>query len=265
MSRIQQWVAGTVVAVIAIVAAGWFLAVAPQKQKVTSLASQAATQEQSNSKLRTNLAVLTSQMQAVPSEQADVAAIAQRIPSEPNIPNYVRALTAAAQQAGVELVSIAPSAPQAVTIAAAPVAVAPAQADATTAASKSAAPSAVGAAVAPAAAPVSLQTIPVSLSVQGGYFQIQQFIAALEKLPRTTIVDGIALAPVPALKAPAAASASAAPTNTAWKALGATITLNVFTNSSDTFTVPAAPAQASGASIPGAATASPSPSASASN
>src|SRR5450755_4119500 len=266
MSRIQQWVAGTVVAVIAIVAAGWFLAISPQKHKVTSLASQAAAQEQTNSKLRTNLAVLTSQMQDVPSEQADVAAVAQRIPTDPDMPNYVRALTAAAQQAGVELVSISPSAPSAVVLPAAVAPVSTAVDGASAAPSKAPAESdAAAAPAAPAVAPVSLQTITVSLSVQGGYFQLQQFTAALEKLSRSTVVSSIALAPGTPLKAPALATGAVAPTNTIWKSLSAAYTISVFMNSSETFTVPAAPAQASGASIPGAATASPSPSASASN
>jgi Tfp pilus assembly protein PilO len=264
MSRIQQWVAGTVVAIIAIVAAGWFLAIAPQKQKVKSLASQAASQEQENSKLRTNLAVLTSQMQAVPSEQAAVAAVGQRIPTNPDMPSYIRALTAAAQQTGVELVSISPGAPVAVAV---PVAAVPASTaqdgvSASSAPSHAAAPNA-GAAPAPAAA--SLQTISVNLSVQGGYFQIQQFVAALQKLTRSTVVSSLALAPGTALKSPALATGAVASTATAWKSLQATVAVSVFMNSSDTFTVPVAPAQVAGAPIPSAAAASPSPSASASN
>jgi Tfp pilus assembly protein PilO len=266
MSRIQQWVAGTVAVVIAIVAAGWFLAIAPQRHRVTSLASQAAAQEQGNSKLRTNLAVLTSQMQDVTSEQADIAATAQRIPANPDMPDYVRALTAAAQQAGVELVSISPSTPAAVALPAVAVPVARASDEAS--AASSTAPAQSGGTAAPAAPvvpPVSLQTISLSLSVQGGYVQIQQFTAALEKMSRSTVVSSIALAPGTPLKAPALATGAVTSTTTAWKSLQATIVLNVFMNSSATFTVPTAPAQAPGAAIPSAATASPSPSASASN
>jgi Tfp pilus assembly protein PilO len=259
MSRIQQWIAGTVVAVLAIVAAGWFLAIAPQKHKVSNLGSQATQQEQNNSGLRTRLAQLTTAQQAVPSEQAEVAAITQKIPSDPAMPSYVRALTVIAQKAGVELVSIAPGGPVAVTVAA------PAVAAPAAAATPSAAPSA---AAAPAAAvpPVSLQSISVSLTVQGGYFQIQQFTAALQTLARTTVVSTVALAPAGALKK--VTQASSAPTPPAWKSLGASITLSVFMNSSDTFAIPAAPAQASGVSVPGAAAASAAPaqpSASASN
>jgi Tfp pilus assembly protein PilO len=249
MSRIQQWMAGTVVAVIVIVAAGWFAAIAPQKHKVSNLGSQASQQEQTNSGLRTRLAQLTAAQQAVPSEQAEVAAITQKIPSDPAMPSYVRALTVIAQQTGVELISIAPGAPAAVSIAAAAVAAAPAPS-----ASPSASSSAAAVPAAPAAPAVSLQAISVGLNVQGGYFQIQQFVAALQKLPRTTVVGSVALAPTAPLKK--VTQPSSAPTPAPWKSLGGAITVDVFMNSSDTFAVPAVPAQASVASVPGAAAAS---------
>ncbi len=189
MSRIQQWIAGTVVAVLVIVAAGWFLAIAPQKHKVSNLGSQANAQEQTNSGLRTRLTTLKVARDAVPSEQAEVAAITQKIPNDPAMPNYVRALTVIAQKTGVELVSIAPGAPTPVSVAA------PVVPAATAAAAPSVAPSTAAAAPAVALPAVSLQAITVSLSVQGGYFQIQQFTDALQKLARTTVVSALAIAP----------------------------------------------------------------------
>jgi Tfp pilus assembly protein PilO len=260
MSRIQQWIAGTVVAVVVIAAAGWFLAIAPQKHKVSNLGSQANTQEQTNSGLRTRLSTLKVARDAVPSEQAEVAAITQKIPNDPAMPSYVRALTVIAAKSGVELISIAPGAPAPVSIAAPVVAAAP-----TAAATPSMAPSTAVAAPAVAVPAVSLQAITVSLNVQGGYFQIQQFTDALEKLGRTTVVSALSIAPSGALKK--VTQPTSAPTPPAYKSLGATITLSVFMNSSDTFATPAAPAQASGATAPGAAAASAAalPSASTSN
>lgn len=246
MSRIQQWMAGTVVALLVIVAAGWFLAISPQKHKVSSLGAQSAGQEQINSGLRVKLSTLTAQMSAVPSEEAAVAAITQRIPNSPNMPDYVRALTTIAGQTGVELVSIAPAVPAAVAVPAA--AIAPAAA-----ATPSASATAVQAA--PAAPAVSLQAIPVALTVQGGYFQIQQFTAALQRLSRSTVLTTVAIAPAGQLKAPK----TPPPPSDAYKSLQAQITVDVFMNSSTAFAVPAAPAQASGASVPGAAVASAAP------
>jgi Tfp pilus assembly protein PilO len=256
MSRIQQWIAGTVVALLLIVAAGWFLAISPQKHKASSLGAQSAAQEQTNSGLRTKLSVLTAQMSAVPAEEASVAAVTQRIPTDPDLPGYVRALTTIAGQTGVELVSIAPAVPAAVTVAA------PVVAAAAATPSASASPAVVQAA--PAAAAASLQSIAVSLTVQGGYFQIQQFTAALQRLARSTVLTSVSIAPGSPLKTPK----TAPPPSDAYKTLQAAISVDVFMNSSAIFATPAAPAPASGATVPGAAAASAapvSPSASTSN
>jgi Tfp pilus assembly protein PilO len=265
MSRIQQWVAGTVVAVLAIVAAGWFLAIAPQKHKASSVGSQAASEEQSNAGLRNRVTALTAQMSAVPAEEASVAAIAAKIPADPELPSYVRALSTIASQTGVDLISISPGVPTAVAVAAATVAPAPVASGAATA---SAAPAA-----APAPSPASLQAISIGVDVEGGYFQIQQFTAALQRLARSTVVTTLALVPAPPLTAAAAPSAAAAAPSNAWKSLEATITVSVFMNTSTPFTAipvpsPAAAVPTAGAGASGSATPllpSAAPSASASN
>jgi Tfp pilus assembly protein PilO len=251
MTRIQQWAAGTVVALLLIVAAGWFLAIAPQKHKVSSLGAQSAAQEQTNNGLHVKLAELTAQMSAVPSEEAAVAAVTAKIPNDPAMPDYVRTLTTIASQTGVELVSIAPGVPAAVTV---PVAAAPV---ATTSASPSAAATTAAPVAAAAAPAASLQSIAVELQVQGGYFQIQQFTAALQRLARSTIVTSIAIVPGGQLKAPK----TPPPASDAYKSLTAAISVDVFMNSSDAFAVPAAPSQALAATVPGAAVASAAPAA----
>jgi Tfp pilus assembly protein PilO len=263
MTRIQQWLAGTVVAVVVIVAAGWFVAIAPQKHKAASVNSQAASQEQSNDGLRNRVTALTAQMSAVPAEEASVAAVAAKIPADPELPAYVRALTTAASQTGVELVSISPGIPTTVVIpATATVPTATASASSTAAATPTA-----------AAAPASLEAISLGIDVQGGYFQIQQFTAALQRLARTTVVSTLSLAPQVSIKAAAAApSASTGATSDAYKSLEATITASVFMNTSTPFTAIPVPSPAAVAATP-AAGASPSvtpllpsaPSASASN
>lgn len=250
MTRIQQWIAGTVVAVIAIAAAGWFVAIAPQSHKASNLVGQAASQEQDNATLRNNLARLTTQMTKVPAEQAEVAAIAQKIPADPGLPNYVRNLTAAAAKTGVELVSIAPGAPATVVVPAATVAPAPA-------ASAAATPAAAAAPAAPVAAPAAtLQAISIGLVVQGGYYQLEEFTKALEALNRSTVLTTVNIAPAPPIKAATVAGATSATSSTAWKALQATITLSIFMNSSTTFTPVVVPTTAPAGAVtsPGAPT-----------
>jgi Tfp pilus assembly protein PilO len=249
MSRIQQWVAGTVVALLVIVAAGWFVAISPQKHKASNLKAQSTSQEQANSALRNNLARLKAQIPALHSEQLVVDAVTQKIPSDPNMPNYVRALTTIAAKNGVELISVAPSTPAAV---AGPVAVVSTATPSASAPAVGASPAAVAAPAAPA---VSLQAISVALTVQGGYFQIQQFTAALQQLSRSTVITSVTMAPGSPLKAPK----TPPPPSDAYKTLQAQITVDVFVNSSTPFAIPSAPAQASDASVPGAAVASAAP------
>jgi Tfp pilus assembly protein PilO len=247
MTRIQQWIAGTVVAVIAIAAAGWFVAIAPQSHKASNLVGQAVTQEQDNVAARNTLARLTTQMTKVPAEQAEVAAIAQKIPADPGLPSYVRNLTAAAAQTGVELVSIAPGVPATVVVPAATVAPAP-----------TASAAATPAAAAPVAAPAAtLQAISIGVVVQGGYYQLEEFTKALAALNRSTVLTTVNITPAPSIKAATVVGATSATSSTAWKSLQATITLSIFMNSSSTFTPVVVPTTAPAGAVtsPGAPTA----------
>jgi Tfp pilus assembly protein PilO len=265
MSRIQQWVAGTIIAVLAIVAAGWFVAIAPQKHKAKNLGSQAATEQQANNNLRTQVSELTAKMSAVPAEEASVAAIAAKIPADPELPSYVRALSTIASQTGVDLISISPGTPTTVVVPAATVAPAPSGAATASATPAATAPAATAA---PAA---SLQAISIGIDVQGGYWQIQQFTAALQRLARSTVVTTLQLAPGAPIKAVAAPSAAAAAPSAAWKTLQANISVSVYMNTSTPFTaipVPspaAAPTAAAGASASVTPLLPSAPSASASN
>jgi Tfp pilus assembly protein PilO len=247
MTRIQQWIAGTVVAVIAIAGAGWFVAIAPQSHKASNLVAQAATQEQDNVVLRGNLARLNAQRSKVAAEQLEIGAIAQKIPTDPGLPSYVRNLTAAAAKTGVEIVSIAPGVPATVVIPAAVVAPA-------ATASAAAAPS-TPAAAAPVAAPAAtLQAISIGVVVQGGYYQLEEFTKALEGLNRSTVLTAVSILPAASIKAAALAGGSTSAT--AWKSLQASITLSVFMNSNATITPVVVPttAPAGAVSSPGAPT-----------
>lgn len=192
MDKIKQWVALTVVGCLGIMAAGWFLLISPKKAEAADVREQAAAQDATNQGLRTKLEVLKAQAKDLPKKQADLARVAAKIPGDPGLPALIRALTAASTSAGVELVSVTPSAPAPVTAAAAgaPVAAAPAAPAAAAAPAASAAP----AAAAPATAG-ALAAIPVAINVVGGYFEVAQFMASLENLPRAFRVTDLTLAP----------------------------------------------------------------------
>jgi Tfp pilus assembly protein PilO len=197
MDKLKQWVALTVVGCLAIMAAGWFLLISPKRTDAAAVREQALSQEATNAGLRTQLEVLQAQAKDLPKKQADLARVAAKIPDNPGMPALIRALTAAGTSAGVQLVSVTPGAPAPVAAAAA-VAVAPAPA---AGAPAPAAPAPAAAAPADPNAPVAagpagaLAAIPVALNVVGGYFEVSQFLANLENLPRAYRVTGLTLAP----------------------------------------------------------------------
>ena len=203
MDKLKQWVALTVVGCLAIVAGGWFLLVSPKRQHATELRQAAAIQVDANNALETQLVQLKAQARDLPKEQAKLAAVAARIPDSRAMPALIRALNKAAKSSGVELVSVSPSSTTlvaAASLATVPVAVPAAASPARPAAAPPAGTS--GAAVAaPAAAAASgsaagqLASIGVTLNVVGGFFQIEQFVSALESLQRSMRLTNVSLAP----------------------------------------------------------------------
>jgi Tfp pilus assembly protein PilO len=123
------------------------------------------------------LAVLKAQAKDLPKQQAKLAAVAAKIPSDPAMPALVRALNKAASAANVELVSMAPGPPS-------PATAGPAGSTATTAATATGGSAAAG-----------LQQVAVTLNVVGSYFQVAEYLDRLEGLTRAFRVTGFALAP----------------------------------------------------------------------
>jgi Tfp pilus assembly protein PilO len=108
--------------------------------------------------------------------QAELAKLGIQLPNNPGLPTLIRSLSSAADAAGVDLVSMSPSQPTAV---GAPAATAPGTAAA------AAAPSSAGA----------LSSISVAVVVNGGYFQIEQFVSNLEALSRPFLTSAINMVP----------------------------------------------------------------------
>ena len=182
MNKLQQWIALTVVACLALLAAGWFLLVSPKRAEAADLRDQAASQDQANDATRTQLQVLKAQAKDLPNQQAALAKVAARIPDNPALPSLIRSLSAASQSAGVEFVSVAPGSPVPV-VAAAP------------AGTAAAAPTPAPGTATAASSAGTLTAIPVAINVVGGFFEVEQFVANLENLPRALRVSNLTLAP----------------------------------------------------------------------
>ena len=214
MDKLKQWVALTALGSLAILAAGWFLLISPKHGEASDLKAQAATQITANSSLAGQILMLKAQAKDLPKQQARLAAVAAKIPDNPNLPALVRSLTQAADDTGVVLVSLSPSAPTAV---APPVAAAPVSA----AAAPGAGVTAAKPAAASAASAGTLMAITVNANVVGSYFQVEQFLDRVESLSRAMKVTTLTVAPG-ANPLTAAATTGAASLDTG-KSLSATI------------------------------------------
>ncbi len=242
MTKLKQWVALTVVAALALAAGGWFLLVSPKRAEAADLTDQATAQDSTNAGLRNKLAVLKAQSVELPAEQAKLAAVSLKIPANPALPALIYSLTAASDAAGVQFLSLTPGEPIAQAKPAAPVV----NPDGTTA---------------PAAKVSTLQTIPVAISVNGGYFETEQFLAALEDLPRAFRVTVLGVAPGDNPLAPKSKTSSAASTELDGSKLTSTITAEIYMSGPITIAPVPTPAPAAGAPAAGtpAAGATPAP------
>jgi type IV pilus assembly protein PilO len=188
VDKLRQWIALTVVAVLVIVVGSWFLLISPKRSEASDVRQQADSQVSANKALIGQISMLKAQAKSLPQKQAKLAAVAAKIPDNPALPSLIRALTAAADDAGVELISLAPAPPVA---AVDPTAATTATVSSGTTPAKT--PPAGSAAAAAAAG--TLQSINVSLNVAGGYFQIEQFLDGIESLSRAMRVGSLTLAP----------------------------------------------------------------------
>jgi len=173
MEKMRQWTLLTVVGIVAVLGAGWFLAVSPQRHHAADLRAQAETVTNANAQLQQRVAQLEQQKNGLPAQQRRLNQIAAKVPDNPALPALIRQLSTAANGAGVDLVSLSPSQPVAMTP------------TATTSGTTTTSTSTV-----PAAAAPSVMQIPVVIIVRGSYYNIENFFDAVEKLPRAVLIPG---------------------------------------------------------------------------
>ena len=194
MSKTRQWAMLTAVVCLAVLAAGWFLVIKPQRAHAAQLRTQTQGVDASNATLRSQVEQLRQQQKDLPAQQKLLSQIATKIPDNPALPALIRQLSAAADGADVNLLSLAPGAP--------------AVANATVGAATTTTTTTGSATGRAAAAP--LATIPLTIQVQGTYFNVEQFFSAVESLSRAMLVTGFSLTPTDASTNGGASTGSAA-------------------------------------------------------
>lgn len=111
MTRLRQLWLLTALGTVVVLAGGYFLLVSPQTTKAAALRDETETQLQVNKQLQSQIDMLNKQKKDLPAQQAKLAKFAGLIPGNPAMPALVRSLTDAADNAGVELLSITPTLP----------------------------------------------------------------------------------------------------------------------------------------------------------
>lgn len=175
MSTSRSTVAVTFLAILGVLAAGWFLLVSPQRSQAAEVRTERAGVEAANAALVVKLNTLKAQAEGLPEQEAKLGELAKRIPATAQLPTVVRALTAQATKSGATLTSITPGAQAVIGAADTVVPVAPADA----------------AAAAPAGP--SLTAVPVDLLLSGTFVELERFVNGLEGLERSFLVTAFSL------------------------------------------------------------------------
>jgi Tfp pilus assembly protein PilO len=205
MNKMRQWSMLTGLVVVVVFAAGWYLAVSPQRHHAAELRSQSATQQAANAQLLGEINQLKQQKQGLPAQQRLLDRIAAQVPDNPALPALIRDLSTAANAAGVDLESMAPATPAPVAPTATAGSVAPSTAAAGAASSTTAG----------ATGSLPLDQISIVLKVKGSYYNVESFFAAVEKMKRAMRVTQWTIAPATSAGTPAAAASVSGSADTA--------------------------------------------------
>ena len=147
------------VAGIAIILIFFVFVLKPKLTEISDVRTEIETEQDQTQTLRNRLNSLRQAQREQPQTLARLAVFDRLLPSTPDLPSLIRQLQTAASVSGMNLVSIAPSPPQAL------------------------------------AGATGVQTISVNIQVKGGFFRLETFLTRLEDLQRVVEVTSIAIAP----------------------------------------------------------------------
>lgn len=229
MDRNRLWVLGAVLLIGATGVLGWMLGISPKFSEAKAADEERATVEAQNVDYEAQLATLKDQFDSIGDLKSDLAALQLAVPSAADIPAFVTQLDAISQQHQITLtdITVNDAQPYVPVVVAAPVAApvaGPVAADAAPAAESTPVPTAaapvpptpgdVAAALAPKPSPLvttaNFVSVPISLTVDGNYGNVLDFLEGLQKGTRLVMVTTFSTkAAVVAQTAPAEAGGKA--------------------------------------------------------
>jgi Tfp pilus assembly protein PilO len=163
------------VAATVLFVAGWFfLGFKPAGTKLEEVKDQVEAKQAEVAALEARLARLQELKRNEKQLKEEAARLDKGLPKKPALPTFIRQVQAAANDAGINWLSIAPSTPSAAAGTAAP------------------APSATGSGAAPTQVG-TLRAINITLSAKGSFFDLERFVSNLERLDRAMRIDTFGL------------------------------------------------------------------------
>ena len=247
MDRNRLWVLGAVLLIGATAVLGWTLGISPKLTQASVADADRAAIETQNSAYEAQVATLKKQFEGIGDLKSNLAALRLAVPSAAEIPAFITQLDAIGQQHQVTLTDIKVNdaqlyVPVAAAASTAPSAVAPGTADATPAAGGTPPPAAAApvvptvaeAAAALAPKPSALVTaanfvyVPVTLTIDGSYGNVLDFIEGLQKGTRLVLVTTFSTSPAVAPAPVEAEDTSAGTVPGASDAVTATISAIVY-------------------------------------
>lgn len=106
MTGNRIWMMGAALAIIGIVALGWFLGAAPQLARADAANQQRADVEAQNAVQEAALVSLREQFERLPELEAELAALRGELPDSHQIDTFIDSVAAASKRAGVAIASI---------------------------------------------------------------------------------------------------------------------------------------------------------------
>ena len=159
MNNSQRQIAIAIAAGLILTVLFFLVLLKPKLNSISATRADIQAAEQEHDTLEGQLAHLHEIQKNAPQTVDKLAKVSQYLPSTPDLPGFIRLVQDAATRSGVDLQSIAPSPP------------------------------------ADLSGATGVQTISVSLSVQAGFFRLEDFLARLEGLQRAVEVRTLSMAP----------------------------------------------------------------------
>ena len=186
-----------VAALLAIVLVWYFVLYAPLGDDLDSAQAQKTEEQKKTDSLQADLARLQSQQKNGTQQQALLRKLDAAVPEQPDLAEFIIQANEIADQSGISFLSIAPTPP--------------------------------------AAGTGGASVIALTISIQGSFFQLQDYLRLLEKLERLVIVDSLTISASGGSSSGTGTSADASTSSSGeGTTLGVTLIARMFTRAAPT-------------------------------